>query len=107
MLGSSVITTSINYILLYISYRKIKEIAEKVVEVEVIRSGKSVNIPSSQLVPGDIFIPRDELYCDVILLKGELYVNESNLTGESIPIAKVAIDNYNEWSRHDTSKWIF
>jgi P-type E1-E2 ATPase len=47
------------------------------------------------LVPGDIFIPRDELYCDVILLKGELYVNESNLTGESIPIAKVAIESYN------------
>lgn len=31
LLGSSVITTSINYILLYISYRKIKEMAEKVV----------------------------------------------------------------------------
>jgi cation-transporting ATPase 13A2 len=31
LLGSSVITTSINYIMLYISYRKIKEMAEKVV----------------------------------------------------------------------------
>ncbi len=33
LLGASVVTTSINYILLYISYRKIKEIAEVVVEV--------------------------------------------------------------------------
>lgn len=39
LLGSSVITTSINYILLYISYRKIKEIAERIVSVEVLREG--------------------------------------------------------------------
>lgn len=32
-MGATIITTSINYILLYISYRKIKEIAEVVVEV--------------------------------------------------------------------------
>jgi len=33
LLGASIITTSINYILLYLSYRKIKEIAERVSEV--------------------------------------------------------------------------
>lgn len=33
LLGASFITTSINYILLYVSYRKIKEMAEVVLEV--------------------------------------------------------------------------
>lgn len=58
LLGSSVITTSINYILLYISYRKIKEIAEKVVPVDVIRNGETLTLPSNHLVPGDLFIPK-------------------------------------------------
>lgn len=70
LLGASVITTSINYILLYISYRKIKEIAEVVVEVEVLRDGSFQRLPSSELVPGDIFIPKNDLYCDVVLLNG-------------------------------------
>jgi|JI7StandDraft_1071085.scaffolds.fasta_scaffold108956_1 uncharacterized membrane protein len=34
----SIITTSINYILTYISYKKIKDMAEKVVNVKVLRN---------------------------------------------------------------------
>ena len=36
LLSATIITTSINYLLLYISYRKIKEMAEVVVEVDVL-----------------------------------------------------------------------
>lgn len=39
LIGASIITTSINYIILYISYRKIKEIAENFVNVSVLRNG--------------------------------------------------------------------
>ena len=46
-----------------------------VVEVEVLRDGAFRNLPSTELVPGDIFIPKNELYCDVVLVNGEVYVN--------------------------------
>lgn len=81
LLSATIITTSINYLLLYISYRKIKEMAEVVVEVEVLREGRFTTMPSNELVPGDIFIPKSDLYCDVVMFNGEVYVNEANLTG--------------------------
>lgn len=37
-LGFSVFTTSINYILTYLSYRKIKDMAEKIINVRVLRN---------------------------------------------------------------------
>lgn len=71
------------------------------------RDGTFVRLPSTELVPGDIFIPKNELFCDVVLLNGEVYVNEANLTGESIPIGKFALEKYSHYKRDDTSKWIF
>ena len=50
-----------------------------------------MTVKSTDLVPGDIFIPKNNIYCDVILVKGEVYVNEANLTGESIPVGKFAL----------------
>lgn len=47
LIGASIITTSINYIILYISYRKIKEIAEVVVTVSVLRNGSFLDLPSN------------------------------------------------------------
>jgi len=47
-------------------------------------------ITSSELVPGDIIeIPENcSMPCDVALLSGSCIVNESMLTGESIPVIK-------------------
>jgi len=53
------------------------------------------HIDSSDLVPGDVLvIAPNELEtfpCDAILLKGDCIVNESMLTGESMPVNKVPI----------------
>jgi magnesium-transporting ATPase (P-type) len=56
-LGFSFFTTSVNYILLYRSYLKIKEMAEKETDVVTIRGGKRVIVKNHDLVPGDVVIP--------------------------------------------------
>ena len=45
-------------------------------------------IESSDLVPGDVVLVPSEMMlpCDLILLTGSALVNESMLTGESVPI---------------------
>lgn len=40
LLFFSFLTTTINYIMLWVSYKKIKEIAEKKIDVKVIRDGR-------------------------------------------------------------------
>ena len=51
-------------------------------------------ISSLELVPGDvIFLPTDGgfvMECDSVLVEGTCVVDESMLTGESIPITKVS-----------------
>jgi len=48
---------------------------------------------SEVLVPGDIVIIPDNFLmpCDVVLLAGSCIVNESMLTGESVPVVKNAL----------------
>ena len=55
--------------------------------------GELVDIDSSELVPGDIIevISDAHLPCDLILLDGSVIVNESMLTGESIPVMKSSL----------------
>lgn len=47
-------------------------------------------ISSNDLVPGDIIVVPDGkvMPCDVVLLRGTALVNESMLTGESVPVIK-------------------
>ncbi len=56
----------------------------------VMRDGVEKEIPSSEVVKGDIFLvrPGESIPCDGIVLEGESAVNESALTGESIPADK-------------------
>ncbi|XP_050441362.1 polyamine-transporting ATPase 13A3-like [Adelges cooleyi] len=69
-------------------------------------------ISTTDLVPGDIIvIPRYgfEVPCDAALLCGTCVVNESMLTGESVPVVKTTLPNinflYNE--REDTNHTLF
>ncbi|KAG8258895.1 hypothetical protein J6590_021690 [Homalodisca vitripennis] len=53
--------------------------------------GETVKVPSQDLVPGDtIVIPPHGciMTCDALLLTGNCIVNESVLTGESVPVMK-------------------
>ena len=63
--------------------------------VTVLRSdGKEEVILSENLVPGDILVipPHGcDMHCDAVLLSGTAIVNESMLTGESVPILKTPL----------------
>ena len=54
-----------------------------------------MQIESEGLVPGDVIVvPNNNIMpCDAILLSGTCIVNESMLTGESVPIIKNPITN--------------
>jgi len=55
-------------------------------------------INSTELVPGDVIeIPElTSMPCDLALLTGSCIVNESMLTGESIPVIKNALPFTND-----------
>ena len=60
----------------------------------IIRDGKEIEIPASELLKDDIFIvkPGSAIPCDGVVIEGHSAVDESALTGESIPVDK-DIDN--------------
>ena len=60
----------------------------------VIRNGNEINISISEVLKGDIFTvrPGESIPVDGIVLEGHSAVDESALTGESIPIDKSAGD---------------
>ncbi|CAI2350160.1 unnamed protein product [Caenorhabditis sp. 36 PRJEB53466] len=73
---------------------RLRSMVHSTEEVEVIRDGKEVTIGSEQLVPGDILLIPPHgclMQCDSVLMNGTVIVNESVLTGESVPITKVAL----------------
>ena len=60
----------------------------------VIRNGQETTIPVEQVHKGDIFVvrPGENIPVDGVVLEGTSAVNESALTGESIPVDKAAGD---------------
>ncbi|WP_342617072.1 cation-translocating P-type ATPase [Rhodoferax sp. GW822-FHT02A01] len=63
----------------------------------VIRSGQEQRIAGRDVVCGDLLVLRegDRVAADARLLKGSVEVDESLLTGESVPIAKLPDDSTN------------
>ena len=58
----------------------------------VVREGQEVTVPVEQVKKGDIFIvrPGENIPVDGVILEGNSAVDESTLTGESIPVDKAA-----------------
>lgn len=58
----------------------------------VIRDGAEITVPVEEVVKGDIFIVREgeSIPVDGVVIEGQSAVNESVLTGESIPVEKQA-----------------
>ena len=61
----------------------------------LLRSGREVTVPIEQVHKGDQFVvrPGESIPVDGVILEGASAVNESALTGESIPVDKAAGDS--------------
>ncbi|KAJ1649632.1 hypothetical protein IWQ61_009343 [Dispira simplex] len=72
--------------------RKMREMSRFICTLAVYRDRQWQDLTSDQLVPGDVFEISDsrltQVPCDAMLLEGDCIVNESMLTGESIPVSK-------------------
>ncbi|KAM4770721.1 polyamine-transporting ATPase 13A3 isoform 2-T2 [Rhinophrynus dorsalis] len=77
--------------------------AHSVVRVSVCRGNKEAEeILSTDLVPGDIMVipPNGTIMpCDAVLISGTCIVNESMLTGESVPVTKTNLPDPSPDSR--------
>lgn len=82
----------LNYIMEFKATKEIESLIKLVPHMtRVIRDGKSVEIDSSEIVPGDILvIERGDVICaDARLISCDnLNIDESALTGESLPVIK-------------------
>ncbi|KAH6622255.1 P-type ATPase-like protein [Boeremia exigua] len=78
--------------------KRLREVSRFECEIRVLRNGFWTNIDSSELVPGDVYEVTDpalaQFPCDSLLLSGDCIVNESMLTGESIPVSKIPVTNH-------------
>lgn len=73
--------------------KRLREISRFECDVRVLRDGFWSYTVSGDLVPGDIYEVTDpaltQFPSDSLLLSGDCIVNESMLTGESVPVSKV------------------
>ncbi|KAJ3183794.1 hypothetical protein HDU87_005910 [Geranomyces variabilis] len=75
--------------------RRMREMSRFSCDVRVLRFGHWRTMPSDDIVPGDVYeVTPGMLHvfpCDGVLLHGDCIVNESMLTGESVPVSKTPI----------------
>ena len=92
----------------YKSERAIRALKQMIMPISIIiRDGEEIEIPSQEIVPGDIIVLRtgEKIPADCIVLEAkELQVNESILTGESKEIKKFALKSKKE---HKNKNLIF
>ena len=77
--------------------KTLKEKIQNADKVTVYReTGERELVSTEMLVPGDVIeIPRQGclMHCDAVLVTGTCVVNESMLTGESMPVIKTPLPN--------------
>ena len=76
------------------SQRNLRDTIVSNESINVIRpDGSKLRVMSTELVPGDLIEVPDhgcQMHCDAVLLEGQAIMNESMLTGESVPITKTS-----------------
>ena len=74
---------------------RMREMSRFHCDVRVLVNGEWSTTDCAEMVPGDVFDASDSTLsvfpCDALLLSGDAIVNESMLTGESVPVSKIPV----------------
>ncbi|CAG2164446.1 unnamed protein product [Oppiella nova] len=88
--------------------KQLRDTVEGVDTVNVCRGNEVYEeIESSKLVPGDVIeVPAYGciMQCDAVVITGNVIVNESMLTGESVPVTKTPLPNTTIDEKYDTKE---
>ena len=86
--GSAEAVESLTFARTRSAIRALLDLAPK--EAHVLRDGAELTIPATELVPGDLFLvrPGDSLATDGVIRTGASSLDESPVTGESVPVDK-------------------
>lgn len=86
--GSAEAVESLTFARTRSAIRALLDLAPK--EARVLRNGAELTIPATELVPGDVFLvrPGESLATDGIIRTGCSSLDESPVTGESVPVDK-------------------
>ena len=90
--GSAEAVESLTFARTRSAIRALLDLAPK--EARVLRDGAELTIPATELVPGDVFLvrPGESLATDGVIRAGASSVDESPVTGESVPVDKAPGD---------------
>ena len=90
---------------LYQTRKNQQNLRDTIVSSEIVTrlrpDGSQDQVISTELVPGDVILVPDhgcQLLCDAVLLEGQAIMDESMLTGESVPVTKTSLPKH----PHDT-----
>ena len=88
----TVIAAAVSLFISRQNFRRLRDLSHHEALVSVRRGGLEQRLLSTELVPGDVFVVEEgmDLPCDAVMVLGEALISEAMLTGESVPVAKVA-----------------
>jgi len=105
ILGVITIVIGVGFFQEHKAEKAIKSLKQMILPVYiVIRNGKEIEIPSREIVPGDIIVLRngEKIPADCLVLEEkELRVNEAILTGESHEIKKIVAKNEKDYKKEN------
>ena len=89
----------------------IRQMGNQPHKINVYRQRKWIKIDTTDILPGDLCSvlrsnENNPLPCDMLLLRGQCIVDESMLTGESIPQMKEPIENADESTVFDLERHV-
>jgi E1-E2 ATPase len=89
------ISAAVSMLLVHNAQVAVERVANVTSRVRVRRDGAWVDVDSADLVPGDVVKlgAGERVPCDVVVIDGTCVVDESSLTGESLPCIKSAAPN--------------